>query len=63
MKYDPVLERGIRIATYCAFGQKLTRMSKPRRTNWMKNRLCPCGSGHKFKKCCWSKMVRGSFDG
>ena len=26
------------------------------RKNWMRNRPCPCRSGKKFKKCCWSKM-------
>ncbi|MGI2072157.1 SEC-C metal-binding domain-containing protein [Shewanella baltica] len=23
----------------------------------MRNRECPCGSGHKFKKCCWGKYA------
>lgn len=22
-----------------------------------RNALCPCGSGKKFKKCCWKKEV------
>lgn len=22
-----------------------------------RNELCPCGSGKKFKKCCWNKAV------
>ena len=29
--------------------------SKRERKNWMRNKPCPCGSGKKFKKCCWSK--------
>ncbi len=32
---------------------KMRRMSKPRRKNYMRNKSCPCGSGDKFKKCCW----------
>lgn len=30
---------------------------QPRRVrkNWMRNKPCPCGSGNKFKRCCWSK--------
>lgn len=24
------------------------------RKNHMRNKPCPCGSGRKFKKCCWS---------
>ena len=27
-----------------------------RRKNWMRNQPCPCESGLKFKKCCWSKF-------
>ena len=34
---------------------KVRKMNKNRRKNWMKNKPCPCGSGKKFKKCCWSK--------
>ncbi len=26
------------------------------RKNSMRNKPCPCGSGKKFKKCCWSKF-------
>jgi uncharacterized protein YecA (UPF0149 family) len=33
----------------------LTPMSNGRRKNWMRNQPCPCKSGKKFKKCCWSK--------
>ena len=25
--------------------------------NSLRNKPCPCGSGHKFKKCCWNKTV------
>ncbi|GGO89127.1 hypothetical protein GCM10011348_46150 [Marinobacterium nitratireducens] len=32
----------------------LKPMSNGRRKNWMRNQPCPCGSGSKFKKCCWS---------
>ncbi len=34
---------------------KLKHMAKPRRKNWMRNQPCICGSGLKFKNCCWSK--------
>lgn len=27
------------------------------RKNWMRNKPCPCKSGKKFKKCCWSKYA------
>lgn len=30
-------------------------MPEPRRKNYMRNHQCVCGSGKKFKKCCWSK--------
>ena len=30
-------------------------MAPPQRKNWMRNQQCPCNSGKKFKKCCWSK--------
>lgn len=33
----------------------LKSKSKSQRKNWMRNRPCPCGSGKKFKKCCWAK--------
>jgi len=36
---------------------KLKRMSKDRRKNWMRNKPCVCGSGVKFKKCCWHKYT------
>jgi len=27
------------------------------RKNKHRNRLCPCGSNKKFKKCCWNKRI------
>lgn len=33
----------------------LRPMNIERRKNWMRNRVCVCGSGKKFKKCCWGK--------
>jgi len=27
-----------------------------------RNNPYPCGSGKKFKKCCWSKINRGEFE-
>ena len=38
---------------------KLRRMNKPARKNWMRNKPCPCNSGKKFKKCCWSLYASG----
>jgi len=36
----------------------LLRQYKPRvRKNYMRNKPCVCGSGKKFKKCCWSKFA------
>lgn len=37
--------------------KKVKRMSKPRRKNWMRNKPCLCGSGRKFKLCCWGKYA------
>lgn len=31
-------------------------LDKPTRKNWMRNKPCPCNSGRKFKKCCWSQF-------
>jgi len=28
-------------------------MNRNQRKNWMRNKPCICGSGEKFKKCCW----------
>jgi uncharacterized protein YecA (UPF0149 family) len=36
--------------------EMLQPMSKPKRKNWMRNEPCPCKSGKKFKRCCWSKF-------
>lgn len=30
--------------------------TRDQRKNWMRNKLCPCQSGKKFKRCCWSKF-------
>jgi len=38
--------------------KKLRRMSLSKRKNWMRNKSCECGSGKKFKKCCWSSFAR-----
>ncbi|OUS52946.1 hypothetical protein BM607_003160 [Shewanella sp. SACH] len=37
--------------------KELQPMTKNQRKNSMRNRECPCGSGHKFKKCCWGKYA------
>ena len=31
-----------------------------KRKNNLRNKPCPCGSNLKFKKCCWSKMIKYS---
>ena len=36
----------------------LSLQSAKKRKNWMRNKPCVCGSGLKFKKCCWSKLSR-----
>lgn len=28
-------------------------MMPEQRKGYMRNQACPCGSGRKFKKCCW----------
>ena len=43
--YVPVREKDL---------TKLKHMAKFRRKGWMRNQPCICGSGKKFKKCCWS---------
>lgn len=30
---------------------------RARRKGWMRNMPCMCGSGMKFKACCWEKPV------
>ena len=37
--------------------QTVVRMDRAERKNWMRNKPCPCGSGKKFKKCCWNKLT------
>ena len=34
----------------------LEPLGKRVRKGWMRNQPCVCGSGKKFKKCCWSKF-------
>ena len=38
-----------------AQAKRLLPISVNKRKNWMRNHLCSCGSGKKFKVCCWSK--------
>jgi uncharacterized protein YecA (UPF0149 family) len=49
-------------------GRKLAPLSKVqasdlqgenavRRKNYMRNQPCVCGSGTKFKRCCWNKYA------
>jgi len=33
-------------------------MNRTQRKNWMRNKPCVCGSGKKFKKCCWAKYSK-----
>lgn len=33
---------------------ELEPMTRTQRKNLMRNKPCLCGSGKKFKKCCWS---------
>lgn len=35
--------------------ETIINMNRTQRKNWMRNKPCICGSGKKFKKCCWSK--------
>lgn len=35
--------------------EETVNMTKGKRKNWMRNKPCICGSGRKFKTCCWSK--------
>lgn len=32
-------------------------MNRTQRKGWMKNKPCICGSGKKFKKCCWNNYT------
>lgn len=36
---------------------ELEPMGAPQRKGYMRNQPCVCGSGKKFKKCCWSKYA------
>ena len=36
----------------------LEQLSPEKRKGWMRNKPCLCGSGKKFKKCCWNKITR-----
>lgn len=38
-----------------SYRKRLAPISVKNRKNWMRNHLCSCGSGKKFKHCCWSK--------
>lgn len=35
--------------------EDLQNLGADRRKNYMRNQPCVCGSGNKFKRCCWSK--------
>jgi len=37
---------------------ELKMRSPKKRKNWMRNQPCTCGSGRKFKKCCWSRVSK-----
>jgi len=36
---------------------ELKPLRHKKRKNVMRNKPCVCGSGKKFKKCCWGKYV------
>ena len=53
--------RDLRIRESCSFGEgPVDTTGEPHvlfvRKNSMRNKPCGCGSGKKFKKCCWSKF-------
>lgn len=35
----------------------LSDQTPVRRKNYMRNQQCVCGSGKKFKRCCWGKYA------
>jgi len=35
--------------------RELTPMNAHQRKGYMRNQPCVCGSGKKFKRCCWGK--------
>ena len=37
--------------------EELKLMGNTQRKNYMRNQPCVCGSGKKFKRCCWSKYA------
>lgn len=39
---------------------ELEPMTKAERKNNMRNKPCLCGSGKKFKKCCWSTFTQST---
>lgn len=34
--------------------KELIPLNPRQRKNCMRNKPCPCGSGRKYKKCCWN---------
>ncbi len=40
--------------------RELRMRSAKKRKNWMRNRPCKCGSGKKFKRCCWTSLSKGN---
>jgi uncharacterized protein YchJ len=51
-----LMEKGERLVALSEHDARtLTPMSNGRRKNWMRNQPCVCGSGKKFKKCCWTR--------
>ena len=38
-------------------GKKTLLKSGKKKKPWMRNKKCVCGSGKKFKKCCWGKYL------
>jgi uncharacterized protein YecA (UPF0149 family) len=44
----PILDRNRKVLKG-SFGNEIKKKA------WMRNRKCVCGSGKKFKKCCWGK--------
>lgn len=37
--------------------ERLMPETPAKRKNWMRNKQCPCGSGIKFKRCCWPRYA------
>ena len=37
--------------------QELEHLTPAKRKNNMRNKPCVCGSGKKFKRCCWSSYA------